>query len=159
MALGSNSDSHAEVFFIPETDWGGVILTNKNHILEEEALIHLKQGIINILTGKEPINAPKSPPTIQLTMIGILCLLFIMFIYQIEKALSGKVYKKSLWLISGIIFLTISITIIPLLIYSTGSPWNSIKIFAADIALLTKIMVMFLALDGLLLIYISLKKF
>lgn len=156
---GSTSDSHAEVFFIPETDWGGVILTNKNHILEEEALIHLKQGIINILTGKEPINVPKSPPTIQLIMIGILSLLFIMFIYQIEKALSGKVYKKSLWLISGIIFLTISITIIPLLIYSTGSPWNSIKIFAADIALLTRIMVIFLALDGLLLIYISFKKF
>ncbi|MES5896392.1 serine hydrolase [Bacillus cereus group sp. RP43] len=155
---GSTSDSHAEVFFIPETGWGGVILTNKNHILEEEPLIHLKQGIINILTGKEPVNVPKSPPIIQLTMIGILCLLFIKFIYQLVKVKSGKIRNRSLWRISGIIFLVISITIIPLLIYSTGSPWYSIKIFAADIALLIRIMVTFLTLNGLLSIYISFKQ-
>ncbi|MDA4080887.1 serine hydrolase domain-containing protein [Bacillus cereus] len=155
---GSTSDSHAEVFFIPETGWGGVILTNKNHILEEETLIHLKQGIINILNEKEPVDVSKYNPIIQLTMIGILCLLFIMFIYQLVKVKSGKIRKRSLWRISGIILLVISITFIPLLIYSTGSPWHSIKVFSADIALLTRILVIFLTLNGLLSIYLSLKQ-
>ncbi|PYY29778.1 serine hydrolase domain-containing protein [Paenibacillus illinoisensis] len=155
---GSTPDSHAEVFFIPETGWGGVILSNKNHILEEEALIYLKQGIINILNGEEPVDVPKYNPIIQLIMIGILCLFFVMFIYQLVKVKSGKVRNRSLWRISGIISFILSITIIPLLIYSVGSPWHAIKVFAADIALLTKIMFTFLALNGLLSIYISFKQ-
>lgn len=152
---GSTPDSHSEVFFIPKTDWGGVILSNKNHILEEEALIYLKQGIINILNEDEPIEVPKYNPIIQLIMIGILCLFFVMFIYQLVKVKSGNVCKRSLWRILGIIFLVLSIAIIPLLIYSVGSPWHSIKVFAVDIALLTKIMVTFLALNGLLSMYLS----
>ncbi|YAR63499.1 hypothetical protein ACUIAK_12730 [Bacillus cytotoxicus] len=39
---GLTPNSHAKMFFIPKTDWGGVILTNKNHIFEEEALPQLK---------------------------------------------------------------------------------------------------------------------
>lgn len=155
---GSTPDSHAEVFFIPETGWGGVILTNKNHILEEDALIHLKQGIINILNGEKPIDIPKYNPTIQITVIGIVCLLFIMFIYLLTKAKSGIIRKRSIWRISGIILLILSIAVIPLLIYSVGSPWNAIKVFAADIALLTKLMVTFLALNGILSMYISFKQ-
>jgi CubicO group peptidase (beta-lactamase class C family) len=155
---GSTPDSHAEVFFIPETGWGGVILTNKNHILEEEALIYLKQGIISILNGKEPVDVPKYSPIIQMIMIGILCLLFVMFIYQLVKVKSGIVRKRILFRISGITLLILSIAIIPLLIYSVESPWHAIKVFAADIALLTRMMVIFLALNGLLSIFISFKK-
>ncbi len=154
---GSTPDSHAEVFFIPKTSWGGVILTNKNHILEEDALIYLKQGIINILNGEEPIDIPKYNPTIQITIIGIVCLLFVMFFYLLIKAKSGIIRKRSVWRFSGIILLILSIAVIPLLIYSVGSPWNAVKVFAADIAFLTKLMVTFLALNGLLSMYISFK--
>ncbi|GIN88886.1 penicillin-binding protein [Heyndrickxia sporothermodurans] len=155
---GSTPDSHAEVFFIPESGFGGVILTNKNHILEEEELIYLKQGIINILNGEEPVDVPKYIPTVQLIMTGILCLFFLMSIYLLIKVKKGKVRKRSVWRFFGIILLVLSIAIIPLLIYSTGSPWHSIKVFAADIALLTTIMAILLALNGLVSIYISLKK-
>ncbi|MGE6259805.1 serine hydrolase domain-containing protein [Heyndrickxia sporothermodurans] len=155
---GSTPDSHAEVFFIPKSGFGGVILTNKNHILEEEELIYLKQGIINILNGEEPVDVPKYIPTVQLIMTGILCLLFLMSIFLLVKVKKGKVRKRSVWRFFGIILLVLSIAIIPLLIYSTGSPWHSIKVFAADIALLTTIMAILLALNGLVSIYISLKK-
>lgn len=155
---GSTPDSHAEVFFIPETGWGGVILTNKNHILEEEALFYLKQGIINILNGDEPVDIPKSTPIVQIITIGIICLLFVTFIYLLVKIKSGKTSKRNVWRISGIILLIISVALIPLLIYSTGSPWHALKVFAADIALLTIIMVSLLALNGLLSIYLSFKQ-
>lgn len=56
---GSTPDSHAELFYIPKTDWGGVILTNKNNQLEEEGLYYLKLGIINILNGDQPVEVPK----------------------------------------------------------------------------------------------------
>lgn len=152
---GSTPDSRAEVFFIPETGWGGVILTNKNHILEEKALVYLKQGIINILNGEEPVDIPQYNPIVQLVMIGIIVLLFIISIYLLVKVKIGKIRKRTIWRTSGIIFLLLSIAMIPLLIYSVGSPWHTIKVFAADIALLSIIIVIFLALNGVLSMYIS----
>lgn len=154
---GSTPDSHAEVFFMPETGWGGVILTNKNHIFEEEALVYLKQGIINILNGEELVDIPKYSPTIQIILIVISCLLFIMFIYLLAKVKSGQMLKRHVWRIFGTIFLIISVATIPVLIYSTASPWHTMKVFAADMALLIIIIIILLALNGLLSIYSSFK--
>lgn len=155
---GSTPDSHAEVFFIPETGFGGVILTNKNHILEEEALIHLKQGIINILNGEEPVDIPTYNPIIQCIMTGILCVLLWMFMYLITKIKSGKIHRRIFCRVSGIVSLLLSIVMIPSLIYSVGSPWHAIQVFAPDVALLSILIVTFLAVTGLLSVYISFKK-
>jgi len=155
---GSTPDARSEVFFIPETGWGGVILTNKSHILEEEGLLYLKQGIINILNGEEPVEIPKYKPTIQLITIALLCLLFAMFIYLLIKAKSKISKKRRKWRILGILLLVLAIISVPLLSYSLGSPWNSIKVFAPDIAFLTILTVTLLALNGLLSIYISFKR-
>ncbi|MBD1381762.1 serine hydrolase domain-containing protein [Metabacillus arenae] len=155
---GSTPDSHAELFFIPESGWGGVILTNKNHIQEEVALPYLKQGIINILNGDELVDIPKYIPIVQLVIIAIICLLFVMFIYLLVKVKSGKIRKGKPWCFAGIILFVLSIIIVPLLIYSVKSPWHVINGFAADIALLIRMMVILLALNGLLSIYVSFKK-
>lgn len=154
---GSTPDAHAEVFFIPETGWGGVILTNKNHILEEEALIYVKQGIINILNGEEPVEIPKNRLMVQLVTIGVIFFLFVMLIYLLVRIKSVKVRKRSIWRIFGISLLILSIIIIPLLTYSVGSPWHSIKVFAPDIALFTRVIVIFFAMNGLLSLLISIK--
>ncbi|MGE8203352.1 serine hydrolase domain-containing protein [Heyndrickxia sp. NPDC080065] len=154
---GSTPDSRSEIFFLPKTGWGGIILTNKNHALEEEALSYLRDGIIRILNGEKPDDIPKSSFTNQLIALVVLCLLFVTFIYLLIKIKSGKIRKRSAWRISGIIFLVLSISIIPLLIYSVGSPWHTIKLFAADIALSSVIIVILLILNGLLSIYISCK--
>ncbi|MDM5155332.1 serine hydrolase domain-containing protein [Bacillus sp. DX1.1] len=155
---GSTPDSHAEMFFIPKTGWGGVILTNKNHILEEEALPYLKQGIINIINGDEPVDTSSNIPIIQLVTLGIICLLFIIFIYLLVKMKSKKFRKRSIWYISGIIFLVLSIATIPALIYSTDSPWHAIYVFSPDLAYLLIGVVILFALNGLFSIIIAFKQ-
>ncbi|PED05529.1 serine hydrolase domain-containing protein [Bacillus pseudomycoides] len=155
---GSTPDSHAEMFFIPKTGWGGVILTNKNHILEEEALSYLKQGIINIINGNEPVDIPSNTPIVQLITLGIICLLFIMLIYLLVKMRSKKIRKRSIWCISGIIFLVLSIATIPVLIYSTDSPWHAIFVFSPDLAYLSIGVVILFALNGLFSIIIAYKQ-
>lgn len=155
---GSNPDARSEVFYLPETDWGGVILTNKSHILEEKSLLYLKQGIIDILNGKEPVNAPKYKPTSQVITIAILCLLFVMFIYLLIKVKAKNVNKRGVLGIFGLILLVLAIISIPLLSYSTGTPWHTIRYFAPDIAFLAITLVTLLTLNGLLSIYISLKR-
>ena len=84
-------------FLYQKTGWGGVILTNKNHILEEEGLIYLKQGIINILNGDEPLDIPQSSPIVQFILIGIIALLLVMSIYLLVKIKSGKTRKTKVW--------------------------------------------------------------
>lgn len=155
---GSTPDSHSEVFLIPGTGWGGVILTNKNHILEEEGLPYLKQGIINILNGDKPETIPPNSPIVQLLTIGFICLLSVMFAYLLIKVKSGGTLKKNAWRASGVLLLALSTAIIPLLIHFVDSPWDSIKLFAADMAFLIQIVVFFLALNGLLSLYISYKQ-
>ncbi|MBY0597537.1 serine hydrolase domain-containing protein [Bacillus bingmayongensis] len=155
---GSTPDSHAEMFFIPKTGWGGVILTNKNHILEEEALSYLKQGIINIINGDEPVDIPSNTPIIQLVTLGIICLLCITLIYLLVKMRSKKIRKRSIWYISGTIFLVLSIATIPALIYSTDSPWHAIYVFSPDLAYLSIGVVILFALNGLFSIIIAYKQ-
>ncbi|MCU5386238.1 penicillin-binding protein, partial [Bacillus cereus] len=69
-----------------------------------------------------------------------------------------KSVKKLIWLFIGSLSLLLSIIFIPLLTYSTSSPWRTIKIFAADIGLLTSIIVILLAVNGLLSIFIGLRR-
>ncbi|WP_370077273.1 serine hydrolase domain-containing protein [Lysinibacillus sp. RC46] len=152
---GSNPDARSEVFYLPETDWGGVILTNKSHILEEKSLLYLKEGIINILNGKEPVDTPKYKPTFQVITIAILCLLFVMFIYLLLKVKTNKGRVSGIF---GFILLVLAIISIPLLSYNTGTPWHTIRYFAPDIAFLAIALVTLLTLNGLLSIYIAFKR-
>lgn len=154
---GSTPDSHSEVFYLPETGWGGVILTNKNHILEEAALLVLKQGIIQIINGQEPVEVPNHKPVVQWIVTGVIFLLFAVWLGLLRKMKSGKVRKRKSWQITGIVMLIASAAVILLLINSTGSPWHIIHAFAPDVALLTIIFVLLLALNGLFSLFVSRK--
>ncbi len=136
---------------------GVVILTNKNHVLEEASLPEFKKGIINILNGEEPVDIPKNIPIVQIVMSILIFALFITAIMLIIKYKRNKICKKMTWLFLGSLFLILSITLIPLLIYSTNSPWQTIKTFSADVALLISIIVTLLNVNGLISIYIALK--
>ncbi|SCC42732.1 Protein of unknown function [Bacillus wiedmannii] len=135
-----------------------MILTNKNHVLEEPALSVLKNGIISILNGKEPMDPPKNIPFTQIVMSIVIFVLFITSIMLIKKYKHKKTVKKLTWLFVGNLFLLVSIIFIPLLTYSTSSPWRTIKIFAADVAFLTSIIVILLAANGLIPIFIALRR-
>ncbi|OOZ84507.1 serine hydrolase domain-containing protein [Bacillus cereus] len=155
---GSTPDARAEMFTLNNSGWSGVILTNKNHVLEEPALSVLKNGIISILNGEEPVDIPKNIPFIQIVMSIVIFALFSISIMLIKKYKHKKIVKSLSWLFIGNLFLLLSIIFIPLLTYSTSSPWHTIKIFAADIALLTSIIVILLAVNGLILIFIALRR-
>ncbi|PFE29432.1 penicillin-binding protein [Bacillus anthracis] len=155
---GSTPDARAELFNLNESGWGGVILTNKNHVLEETALSVLKKGIISILNGEEPVDIPKNIPLIQIVLLIVTLILFIISIMLIKKYKHMKTVKKLIWLFIGSLFLLISIVFIPLLTYSTSSPWRTIKIFAPDVALFTSIIVTLLAVNGLISILIALRR-
>ena len=152
---GSTPDSRAEFFLLPDKGWGGVILTNKNHILEETSLINLRNGIIDIVNGKKPQIVEKPSPTLQLTGLGIALLLVLLFFYLLVKAKKRHVQHTRRWQATGLLLILMVIAIIPLLIFGTGSPWHSIKVFAPDIALIVIIIVVLLALNGLIAIYMS----
>lgn len=156
---GSTPDSRTEVFMYPETKWSGVILTNKNHILEEEQLTHLKEGIIRIINGHSPAEVSKSRPIIQLLLSFIVCLLFILSCYLIGNL--KKRHRKTPKLrfrIFGILCLSISICLIPLFVMIVQAPWHSVTVFAADLVLILKVIVFLLALNGLLLVMNSFVK-
>ncbi|MBD8038430.1 beta-lactamase family protein [Solibacillus sp. A46] len=153
---GSTPDSHSEMFYIPKTDWGGVILTNKNNQLEEEGLYYLKLGIINILNGDLPVDVPNNTPIIQFIILGLICILFVICIYLLVNI--RKLRKKGLWAILGFVCLLLLIIIVPLLLNFVQSPWRSIWMFAPDVALLTVLTVILLAFNGLLALRISFKK-
>ncbi|QIW19610.1 serine hydrolase domain-containing protein [Bacillus thuringiensis] len=155
---GSTPDARAEIFILNKSGWSGVILTNKNHVLEEPALSVLKNGIISILNGKEPIDPPKNIPFTQSVMSIVIFVLFITSIMLIKKYKHKKTVKKLNWLFVGNLFLLVSIIFIPILTYSTSSPWRTIKIFAADVAFLTSIIVILLAMNRLISIFIALRR-
>lgn len=155
---GSTPDARAEIFILNKSGWGGVILTNKNHVLEEPALSVLKNGIISILNGEVPVDPPKNVPFIQIVMSIVIFALFIISIILIKKYKHKKTVKRLTWLFIGSLFLLVSIIFIPLLTYSTNSPWRTIKIFAADVAFLTSIIVTLLVVNGLISIFIALKR-
>ena len=155
---GSTPDSHAEVFYIPETGWGGVILTNKNHILEEDGLYYLKNHIISLLNGDESEQVPNISLTIQYILLGWVLLLVILSIYLWKRFRTRKFLKKGTGLFLGLLFIGLSAALIPLFTASTFSPWHSISVFAPDIALLTILAVILLAINGLLLIRLIFNK-
>lgn len=145
---GSTPDSHAELFTFPETGWGGVILTNKNNILEEEGLYYLKMGIIEILNGNDPVEFPNNTPVLQSILLLFTGLLAGLVIYFIRKLRTLPQSKKGIWGITGTIFIGVSMSLIPLLIYFTQSPWHAIRVFSPDTALLVSAISALSALNG-----------
>jgi CubicO group peptidase (beta-lactamase class C family) len=155
---GATPDSRAELFILPEHKWGGVILTNKNHRLEEEAVTHLREGIIQILHDEQPLHVPKKLPTIQWIMSGLLSMLLIRFISLLKTMKSNSTHKNIRWRIWGLTSILSAILLIPLLTYSVHAPWHTITVFTPDIAWLTIFTVILLSLNGLTSIYVSLRK-
>ncbi|KAF0821068.1 Beta-lactamase class C-like and penicillin binding proteins (PBPs) superfamily [Bacillus sp. ZZV12-4809] len=155
---GSTPDSHAEVFYIPETGWGGVILTNKNHVMEEEGLYYLKEHIISLLNGEKPEKVPSLNSDVQYIMLGCILLLILLSIFLGNRIRNQKHIKKGVCLFLGLVLIGLSAAIIPLFTFITSSPWHSISVFAPDIACLAILAVIMLAINGLLLVILALKK-
>ncbi|RFB14790.1 class A beta-lactamase-related serine hydrolase [Bacillus sp. HNG] len=151
---GSTPDSRTDIFFYPESKWGAVILTNKEHILEEAALIHFRNGIISIMNGEEPMDVVAYKPTVQIAITLLLLILAGNIIRILFKNKSSKEIRyRRMNIVVGIILVLLAIILIPLLIYFSSSPWYTITLFAPDIALLTVSLTVFLFVNGILLLF------
>jgi CubicO group peptidase (beta-lactamase class C family) len=153
---GSTPDSRSELFYLPESGWGGVILTNKNHIMEEAALSHLTKGIISMLNGEAPVEPPGYVPYIQFVVSAVLGMLLLVSLYLVKKAITGQeVLRKKGWRTAGLLFLVLAGAWIPLLLLAVNTPWHTIRLFAPDVAFLVILLVVFCAINAGLSLYLS----
>lgn len=151
---GSTPDSHSEIFFSPELDWGGIILTNRNHILEELALFEFKNEIMSFLMGEEPEPIAQQRPVTQIITLGVAILLLVWTISVGLMALKNKKRSRVFWGISILGYLGLSIALVPIFTSSVDSPWNAIQAFAPDLAFLVKAMVLMLFINAVISIII-----
>lgn len=151
---GSTPDAHGEVFYLPQKRIGGVILTNKNHIFEEEGLVYVKQGILDIIDGKTPVDPPPFFPGIQVGASCALLLLMFFFFYRIKKKSINRITQGIL----SLFFLVLAIGIVPSFVKLTSSPWSSIHHFAPDLAWITYSFVFLLALHSFLSFFLFFSK-
>lgn len=149
---GSTPEARAEIFFIPERGVGAVILTNKDHILEEARLIQVSKDLRGILDGQDPKPPSAGIHPVIWGLAGTLIILLAIVIWMLLR-MQKRSLKLYLTLPLSLVLFAISAGIIPLFTRLTSSPWISIRLFAPDIAYMTLGIVASLALMGLLLMY------
>ncbi|MDM5189029.1 serine hydrolase domain-containing protein [Bacillus sp. DX4.1] len=157
---GSTPDHRSDVFLIPETKWGVVILTNKNHVLEEGRLTQVKHGILQIIQGKEPPTLVKPIVIERWIFIGVfvfLCFIFLLLLKRLFQNNKNN-FKKSFWFLLGGSFIVLSLLFIPALLYSLSIPWHSLYVFAPDLAFLAIGVLVLLAINGVISIIIACKR-
>lgn len=135
---GSNANFRSEMWLIKDTDWGFVLLTNKNHALEESYLTQLSFDIAGILVGNNT-NAPieKSSPKGRWIFLGIVITLILLSIYWWYCLSIGrvKISSKWFWSITSIVLTLLTLILFPLLIKLIGFPWHTLWLFIPDITL------------------------
>ncbi|MCM3490687.1 serine hydrolase [Alkalihalophilus marmarensis] len=155
---GSTPNSRSELFFLPDTGWGGVILTNKNHFLEEASLLNLRNGIIRILNGEQP--EPVNPPfqIIPVLISALNLIVFFVLTYSLVKIKKDEIKNILTWRIAGILQLLIAIALFPMLTELVGVPWHTVKAFAPDFAFFIYMFFLLLLLNSFIHIFYSIKK-
>ncbi|MEC0308620.1 serine hydrolase [Paenibacillus lautus] len=149
---GSTPEARAEIFFIPERGVGAVILTNKDHILEEARLFQVSKDLRGILDGQDTKPPSAGVHPVIWGLAGTLIILLAILIWLLLR-MKKRNLKLYLTLPLSLVFFAMSAGIIPLFMRLTSSPWNSIRLFAPDIAYMTLGIVAILAWMGLVLMY------
>jgi CubicO group peptidase (beta-lactamase class C family) len=149
---GSTPEARAEIFFIPDRGVGAVILTNKDHILEEARLSQVSKDLRGILDGQDPKPPSAGVHPMIWGLAGTLIILLAILIWLLLR-MKKRNLKLYLTLPLSLVLFAMSAGIIPLFTRLTSSPWYSIRLFAPDIAYMTLGIVAILAWMGLVLMY------
>ncbi|GIO95873.1 penicillin-binding protein [Paenibacillus lautus] len=149
---GSTPEARAEIFFIPDRGVGAVILTNKDHILEEARLSQVSKDLRGILDGQDPKPPSAGVHPVIWGLAGTLIILLAILLWLLLR-MKKRNLKLYLTLPLSLVLFAMSAGIIPLFTRLTSSPWNSIRLFAPDIAYMTLGIVASLAWMGLVLMY------
>lgn len=149
---GSNANFRSEMWLLEDTGWGFVLLTNKNHALEESYLTNISFDIASIITGNDPTPVQKSFPTGRWIFLSMVILLIPLSFYWWHGLYKEKHSINNRWFWgSAILLLTVlSIGIIPLFIKITGFPWHTLWLFIPDIIFTLLILNLILLANALL---------
>jgi len=137
------------MFFIPEQNFGAVLLTNKYNTMEDYQVTRIMEGIRSIVNKTSSLDLPKQNFTIQWILLGIIILTMFLSIICIIRLKKKSIINKRLWCSIGILSAILAASLIPILSYSMEAPWHTIKLFAPDIAFLLLCIVGILTLNSI----------
>ncbi|WP_071392872.1 serine hydrolase domain-containing protein [Bacillus tuaregi] len=155
---GATPHFRGEMFFIPEKDYGAVLLTNKYHFTEDAQVSQVMKGIRSIMDGSAPTPLTVQSPAIQWSIVLVLVLLALLTLFQFFRLKRKKELNQKRWFITGSIVLLLSLGFIPVFSSIMRTPWKSVKLFAPDIALLIDCLIVILALNGAMTLVITWRK-
>jgi hypothetical protein len=145
--VGATPDYRAEIFFMPEHDWGAVLLINKFHELEAVPFLSMMDGIRSILSGAAPSLAEMNHAP-QWTLLAVVFLFAALAVLGLIRLKRKTKTNKMVWLSIAVVAAGLAVALIPLFTFSIGVPWRTIGLFAHDIALLIRSWIAILAIYG-----------
>lgn len=146
--VGATPDYRAENFFMPEHDWGAVLLINKYHELEAVPYLSMMDGIRSILSGTAPRLAEMNHAA-QWTLLAVVFLFTVLAVLGLIRLKRKTKINRKAWLSAAFIAVGLAVALIPLLTSSIGVPWRTIGLFAPDIAWLIRSLIAILAIYGI----------
>ncbi|MFB5661284.1 serine hydrolase domain-containing protein [Alteribacillus sp. HJP-4] len=155
---GAVSDFRAEMFFMPERDYGAVLLTNKYNALEDEQVYHMMNGIRSIINGEEPEDLPPKNLTLQWTLLGVNIFIAALSVFYLLRLKRHKHSSHKVSFSIGILSILAAVGLIPLFVYSMGTPWEAVQIWTPDIAFLMQSLIVIFAATGVLSLFITFMK-
>lgn len=152
---GATPHFRAEMFFIPEQNFGAVLLTNKYHAMEDHQVTRIMEGIRSIVNKTSPSDLPKQNYTIQWILLGIVILTMLVSALCLIRLKKKSMINKKLWSAIGVVLIILAVGLIPILAYSMATPWHTIKLFTPDVAFLVICITGILAIDAIVILTIA----
>lgn len=146
---GATPGFRAEMFYYPDRDFSGIILTNKYHSLEDQQVSDIMAGIRAIADGQSPAMLPAADRSIQFGMAGALLALFVTLALVVTRYFQyrsrSRVWKK----VVGVMLTVIAVGFAFAVPYIFGAPWHSVFLFAADVGYMSIGLSILLVCNGL----------
>jgi membrane-associated HD superfamily phosphohydrolase len=155
--VGATPDYRAEIFFMPEHDWGAVLLTNKYHELEAVPYLSLMDGVRSILDGTAP-NIADMNHKAQWILLGTVFLVAVLAVLGLMRMKRKAGSSRKMRLLSAVVAIVLAVALIPLFSRSIGIPWRSIGLFAPDVAWLIRSLVAILAIYGVVTFVLAVRR-
>ncbi|WP_082232866.1 serine hydrolase domain-containing protein [Halobacillus massiliensis] len=146
---GETPDSKAELFVSQAKDYAFILLTNKNNFSEVMQTAHMRDGIQSIIENQEAKPLPKVSSQMLWSTAIATVIIGLFSLWSMIQFSRKKVRKQKVWVSIAILSLVIGIILIPVLVKIFGSPWHTIVSYAPDIALLVKVIVGILLINGI----------
>ncbi|RYF96337.1 MAG: class A beta-lactamase-related serine hydrolase, partial [Chitinophagaceae bacterium] len=106
---GATPDFRAEMFYYPDRDFSGVILTNKYHSLEDQQVADIANGMRAIADNQTQDQLPAQSYIIQWSIISVIILLAVWSAYIIYGLFKSRKYHKLRDKIVGVVLAVIAI--------------------------------------------------